>query len=170
MQAWLDSWNTLLGTGAEPRDLTLLQISLRGIIVFLAALIMVRLGSRRSLAEKTAFDTILLVILASVLSRAINGTGTLVGSIGGGAVLVALHRLLAMAAFRSHRFGQWIKGAEHTLVRDGVLDRHKMARSNVTQHDLEEDLRLSTQTEDLAQIKVARVERSGDISFIKRDR
>ena len=89
------------------------------------------------------------------------------GRIGGGAVLVALHRLLAMAAFRSHRFGQWIKGAEHTLVRDGELDRHKMARSNVDAARSGRRSALDAQTEDLAQIKVARIERSGDISFIK---
>src|SRR5713101_2633606 len=68
MNAFWNSFDTLLGLGAEPKDLTFVQISLRGIIVFLATLIMVRLGHKRSLAHKTPFDAILLVILASVLS------------------------------------------------------------------------------------------------------
>jgi len=68
MNAFWNSFDTLLGLGAEPKDLTFVQISLRGIIVFLATLIMVRLGHKRSLAHKTPFDAVLLVILASVLS------------------------------------------------------------------------------------------------------
>jgi uncharacterized membrane protein YcaP (DUF421 family) len=65
---------TLLGLSAGPKDLTFVQVSVRGIIVFLATLIMVRLGHKRSLARKTPFDALLLVILAAVLSRAINGS------------------------------------------------------------------------------------------------
>ena len=41
----IDPW---LGLGAQPRDLTFLQISLRGIIVFLATLAMIRIGHKRS--------------------------------------------------------------------------------------------------------------------------
>src|SRR5207249_11803943 len=51
-----------------------LQVAVRGVIVFIATLIMVRLGSKRSLAEKTAFDAVLIVIIGSMLARAINGS------------------------------------------------------------------------------------------------
>ena len=43
--------HTLLGIGTEPKELTFLQVSVRGVVVFIATLIMVRLGSKRSLAE-----------------------------------------------------------------------------------------------------------------------
>ena len=42
-----------------------------------------------------------------------------------------------------------------------------MNQSLVSQHDLEEDVRLEAKIEDLSKIRVARLERSGDISFIK---
>jgi len=74
MNAFWNSFETLLGLGVEPRDLTFVQISLRGIIVFLVTLAAVRLGHKRSLSRKTPFDAVLLVILAAVLSRAINGS------------------------------------------------------------------------------------------------
>src|SRR5689334_24347397 len=109
----------LLGLGAEPKDLTFIQISLRGIIVFIATLVMVRLGHKRSLARKTAFDAVLLVILASVLSRAINGSAAFFATLGGGLVLVLLHRLLALCAFYSHQFGILIKGQAELIVDDG---------------------------------------------------
>jgi len=110
MNAFWNFFQTLLGLSLQPKDLTFVQISLRGIIVFLATLIMVRLGSKRSMAHRTPFDAILLVILASVLARAINGSAPFLGTIGGGAVLVALHRLFALLAFHSHSFGILVKG------------------------------------------------------------
>ena len=51
-------WNALysaLGLASDPKDLTLLQVSLRGLIVFVVTLIIIRLGDRRSLAQKSAF-------------------------------------------------------------------------------------------------------------------
>src|SRR5213083_1191 len=105
MNALWNAFETLLGLSVEPKNLTFVQISLRGIIVFVAALAMVRLGHKRSLSHKTPFDAVLLVILASVLSRAINGSAAFFATLGGGLVLVLLHRLLALIAFHWHWFG-----------------------------------------------------------------
>ena len=157
----------LLGLGVEPKELTFLQISLRGIIVFVATLVIVRVSSKRSLAEKTAFDATLLVIIASVLARAVNGSASFLPTLGAGFVLVLLHRLLALAAYYSHGFGILIKGKASVIVKNGVLQRKNMRINHISEHDLEEDMRLDAATEDLSKIKVARVERSGDISFIK---
>src|SRR5438105_14143223 len=106
----------LLGLGAEPKDLTFLQISLRGIIVFLATLAMIRMGHKRSLARKTAFDAVLIVILASVLSRAINGSSAFFATIGGSVVIVLVHRLFAFIAYHSHWFGVLIKGTPELII------------------------------------------------------
>jgi uncharacterized membrane protein YcaP (DUF421 family) len=157
----------LLGLGAEPKELTFLQVSLRGVIVFIATLVIVRLSSKRSLAEKTAFDAALIVIIASVLARAINGSAPFFPTLGIGFILVLLHRLLAVAAYYSHGFGILIKGKAVVLVENGELQRRNMRRNHISEHDLEEDMRLDAATEDLSKIKIARVERSGDISFIK---
>jgi uncharacterized membrane protein YcaP (DUF421 family) len=156
----------LLGLGTEPKDLTFTQVALRGVIVFIVTLIMVRLGHKRSLSRKTAFDAVLLVILASVLSRAINGSAAFFSTLGGGFVLVFLHRLLALAAYHSHAFGILIKGQADPIVEDGQFLWKPMHRNHVSKHDIEEDMRLSLKSEDITQVKKARVERSGDISFI----
>ena len=169
LNAFYNFVGPLLGLNAEPRALSFTQISLRGVIIFLVGLLMVRMSSKRSLAEKTAFDAVLLVILASVLSRAINGTATFFASIGGSFVLVLLHRFFGWIACRSHAFGKIVKGSPHVIVRDGEPVLDEMRRNHISQHDLEEDLRLEAKTEDLSKIRVARIERSGDLSFIKKD-
>ena len=169
MNALVNLVETLLGLGVDPKDLTFVQISLRGVIVISSALLMIRLGSKRSLAEKTVFDAMLIVILASILARPVNGSAPLFPTIACGFVLVFLHRLFAWIACRSHAFGMLIKGEPQVIVRNGEPDWKAMRRNQISKHDLEEDLRLSAQTEDLAKIRIARLERSGDISFISRD-
>ena len=54
METLLSELNAALGIGVEPKNLTFLQISLRGVIVFVISLFMIRLGSKRALAQKTA--------------------------------------------------------------------------------------------------------------------
>ena len=159
--------HTLLGIGTVPRELSFLQVSVRGVIVFIATLIMVRLGSKRSLAEKTAFDAVFIVIIGSMLARAINGSEAFFPTLGTGFVLVFLHRLFGIAAYYSHAFGILIKGKPMVLVQGGRLQRKNMLREHISKHDLEEDMRLDANTEDLSKIQVARLEHSGDISFIK---
>jgi uncharacterized membrane protein YcaP (DUF421 family) len=163
-------WNflaTLLGLAAEPKNLTFIQISLRGIIVMVAALVMLRLGTKRSLAEKTAFDAVLLIVLASVLARAVNGSAAFFPTLGGGFVLVFMHRLFGSLGCRWHALGMLIKGQANVIVENGNVNWNVLRQNHISKHDLEEDLRLHAKTEDISQIRIARVERSGDISFIK---
>jgi uncharacterized membrane protein YcaP (DUF421 family) len=107
------------------------------------------------------------VIIASMLARAINGSAAFWPTLGTGFVLVVLHRLLAVAAFYSHGFGILIKGKAVVLVENGELQPTNMRLNRISEHDLEEDMRLDAATEDLSKIRVARIERSSDISFIK---
>jgi len=163
-------WNyldSLLGLAAEPKNLTFVQMSARGVVIFAATLIMIRLSSKRSLAEKTAFEAVLLVIIASVLARAINGSAPFFPTIGTGIVLVVLHWVLGLIAYHSHGVGILLKGQPAVIVKNGQMERENMRRNHISEHDLEEDLRLNAKTDDLSEIKIARVERSGDISFIK---
>lgn len=169
MNAFYDSLVPILGLGNEAKDLTFPQISLRAVIIFLATLIMVRIGHKRSLARKSAFDAVLLVILASFLARAVNGTAPLFATIGAGFVVVLLNRLLALIAYQSHAFGILIKGRPELIIDNGDLVFPTMRRNHISKHDVEEDMRLEARLEDLKKIRRGFVERSGDISFIEKD-
>jgi len=160
--------NATLGLGREAASLTFLQISLRGIIVFFAALVIVRCGDRRFLSQKTAFDAVLGFILASMLARAVNGTAAFLPTLGGGFVLVMLHRLLANWSRRSHAFGILIKGRSDVIVRDGALDVDMAKRSRLSEHDLLEDLRLHGNVDDIRDVALAVFERNGQISVVRR--
>ena len=169
MNALQDFFLTLLGPDGKASELTLLHISLRSLFIFIIGLALVRIGDRRSLSEKTAFDAIFIVLIGSMLSRAINGTAPFFTTIAAGIVLMVIHRACAFGACKSHAFGKLLKGKPVTLVRNGKIDHAEMRRSLVSEHDLEEDLRLDAKTEDISKIASARLERSGDISFIKKE-
>jgi uncharacterized membrane protein YcaP (DUF421 family) len=158
----------LLGPDGKATQLTLLQISIRALTIFVVGLALVRIGDRRSLSEKTAFDAIFIVLVGSMLSRAINGTAPFFTTIAAGIVLMVIHRAFAFAACHSHAFGKLLKGQPITVVRNGEIDWQRLQQNLVSKHDFEEDLRLDAHTDDVATIHLARLERSGDISFIKK--
>ena len=159
-----------LGLGRQAVDLTFAQISLRGVIVFAAALAIIRCGDRRFLSQKTAFDAVLGFILASMLARAVNGTASFLPTLGGAFVLVMLHRALAYASRRSHRFGDLIKGRSDVIIRDGKLDHALAMRNLLSTHDIMEDLRLHGNVDDIADVSLAVFERNGHISVVRRAR
>jgi uncharacterized membrane protein YcaP (DUF421 family) len=165
-----ESLDAVLGIGREPKSLTFLQITLRGIVVFIITLVMVRLGDKRFLSKKTTFDAILGFILASMLARAVNGSSAFWPTLGGGFVLVALHRLIAFLSRRSHKFGILVKGTSDVVIRDGQIVQAGLLRNDLSEHDLQEDLRLNGQVDDPSQVKIACAERNGQISVVLKKR
>lgn len=155
----------ILGAGLKPDELNSLQITLRAIIIFVGALGMVRLGAKRFLGRKTAFDIILMFVLGSMLSRAINGPAQLLPTLVAGFALVVIHRLMAMLAFRFQWFGRIVKGRDDVIISNGEVQKDALRKHHLTDRDLLEDLRLRS-IADVSEVKEARLERSGDLSVL----
>jgi uncharacterized membrane protein YcaP (DUF421 family) len=170
MPQLISAINATLGVGQDATSLTFTQISLRGVIVFVATLVIVRCGDRRFLSQKTAFDAVLGFILASMLARAVNGTAAFFPTLGGGFILVMLHRTFAYWSRRSHVFGSLIKGRSDVIVRDGRVDETLAKRNRLSEHDLLEDLRLHGNVGDVRDVALAVFERNGHISVVRRAR
>ncbi len=159
---WID-WTL----GLDGDALTSGHMMARAIVVFVFAVIIVRIGKKRFISENTAFDVILGVMLGSVLSRAITGQSPFLPTLVAALVLVGLHWLFARVAVRSDRFGTLIKGNTRLLVSDGKVDWDAMRRSNLSRNDLLEALRLQASLSDWEKVKEARLERNGEISIIR---
>lgn len=154
----------LLGLNAD--QLAVEQVVVRALVVYVAALVMVRLGEKRFIGKNTAFDVILGIILGSVVSRAITGNAPFFPTLLGGAALVALHWLFSAVAFRFSWFGFLIKGRPKLLIEQGELQTHNLQSSHITQADLLSAVRLQGQTADLSQIETAYFEPNGNISVL----
>ena len=158
-----------LGIGRSTDDLSTPVVMLRALVVYTAALLIVRLGYARFMSKSTAFDLILAIMLGSVLSRAITGQSPLLPTVGAAVVLIVMHAALSFAAFHVRGLGRVVKGLPLTLVRDGEVDWPAMRKAGITRHDLEEALRMRGQM-DVDDVRLAVLERNGDISVIARQR
>lgn len=155
-----------LGLKLEVKEISAWQMSLRSLVVFIAATAMIRLGNKRFMGKSTALDVMLGIVFGSLVSRAISGNAPFFPVLAAGLTLVLFHWLLASIAFRSHGFGTLIKGHHDELVKEGRIQREMMKKSHITEHDLHEALRSHGKPPDVSRIKSAHLERNGDISIL----
>ena len=155
-----------LALGLNAKQLNLWQMGLRAVIIYVAALIMIRMvGDRRFIGKFAAFDVILSIIFGSTLSRGINGTSAFFETIFAGFVLVGMHWLFSALSFHHQEFEDKVKGRPRFLIKDGRFCQRTMRKSHITQDDLTSALRVKCQVDKLELVERACLERNGDISF-----
>lgn len=159
--------NRLLGLELDATALEFRHMAWRTLVVFVCAVLFARLAERRLLGHMAGFDIVVLVILGSVLSRAINGQSAFFPTLGASVLLVGLHRVLAAAAFHWHGISVLVKGRPKVLLRDGRIDEAALRRTKITHDDLDESLRLNGGVAHAEQVVEARLERNGTVSVVK---
>ena len=160
----------LLGLHASVDALTWGQFAARTVMVFVLGIVLVRIADRRFLGRNAGFDVLLAIVLGSVLSRAINGQAPFFQTMGVSVLLVLLHRLVGALACRWSAFSKLIKGDAIVLVKDGVRRREAMRHADISEDDLEENLRVNANVANVEDVAEARLERNGLISAVKRGR
>lgn len=156
----------LLGVGIESQDITIAQMTLRGALIYIAILALVRLGKKRFMGRASAFDVILGIMIGSIAGRVVTGGAPILPGLAAVAAMIALHTAFSGVAMRWHGFGGAIKGGPRVLIRDGIVDAHALRKAHFSEGDLWEDLRGEGIT-DLAQVAEARIERNGKVSVIR---
>src|SRR4051812_12694733 len=121
--------DTLFGSGS---DLNALQMSLRTLAVFALTLAFIRIAGRSSFGQTRPFDSCTTVLLGSVLARAVVGASPFWPTMCAGAVIVLLHRVVALASLRWPAFEIAVSGRERELVRQGRRDADEMRKGLVT--------------------------------------
>lgn len=144
-------------------------MALRTVLIYVFSLFLVRVGSKRFLSQASAFDVIIGIMFGSVMSRAINSSAPLFPTLGAGLILIGLHALLNRLAFRSGWFGPLIKGNPALLIRDGEVQMEGLRETGVARNDLDQALRLQAQETDPSNIRLAYLERNGQISMIPKE-
>lgn len=153
--------------GSDANTIVWWQMVCRGILIFFYTLFLVRIGGRRVFGKYTSFDIVLGVILGSIMSRALTANARLVPTLAAATALVLLHWFLAELANYSSTLGHFIKGTEVLLVKDGKVCDRALRKTNITEHDLQEALRMKGDVR-VENIKEAFLERSGQISVVRR--
>jgi uncharacterized membrane protein YcaP (DUF421 family) len=152
----------------DGKDLTIFQMTCRGLAVFFIALGLIRVSGRRSFGIRTALDNIISILLGAVLSRAVVGASPFLPVIFTCLVIVLLHRLLAWISTGNKRFGSIIEGNKILLFEDGKFIKENLARALVCEEDIMQGIRRAALTEDITQIERVYMERNGEITAIKK--
>ena len=146
------------------------QMCIRGVIVFLVAIFMLKISNKRIFGKHSAFDIVLGIILGSILSRAITGNSPFFPTIFTGFVMVFMHRFMAVITFKTDSMGKFFKGKPSVLVENGEILWENMKKNNISRNDLIEAMHIRGQVTDLNKIREAHIERNGDISIILYDK
>ncbi len=140
---------------------------LRGIVIYVAVWLLIRFSGRRTLAELTTFDFVLLLIIAEATQQALLGEDfSLTNGLLVVLTLITINIALALVQLRWPAIGKVFNGVPMVIVEDGRPLHELMARARVEQEDVLEAARRLRGLERMDQIKYAVLEKSGGISII----
>lgn len=143
---------------------------LRAAAVYIAVLLLLRLAGRRTVAEMTPFDLVMLLIIGDATQQAILGNDfSMTTAFLVVATLIVLDVALSIAKQRHPFVAKLIDGVPMVLVENGNPLRDRMRRARVSLEDVMQSARESHGLERLDQIKFAVLEISGGISIIPRE-
>lgn len=150
----------------EGEHLDILQMSVRAFVMFFIALLLIRLGGMRIFGKRSAFNTIIIIMLGAVLARGIVGASPYWSTVAASAVMIGINRGLAWLSERYIGINNLIKGKPLLIYESGHILWKNMRIAALTESDLMESLRLEIKEPSLDHIEKAYMETNGRISFI----
>jgi len=134
--------------------------------IYLFLIVALRLLGRRQLAQLSALDLIVVLLLGSAVETAmIHGDLSLPAGLIAAGTLLAVNRLLTLVFLRSPRLSQLVNGGPILLVHDGEVVESHCRRVGLTRPDLDAALR-GRGYADAAEVREAVLETDGTISVV----
>lgn len=144
---------------------------LRAAVIYLFLLIIFRVLGKKSLAEVSSFDFVLLLIVGEATQQALLGNDfSITNSLILITSLVGIDLILTKVKGRFPFFNKLIEGTALIIVENGKMLKVRMKRSGVEEDDILEAARRLHGLERMEQIKYAVLEKSGEISIIPVDK
>ena len=144
-----------------------MEIVLRAGAIYLLVLLLLRLSGKRTMAQLTTFDFVLLLIISEVTQQAILGNDfSVVGAALAMLTLIVLNRMSDTISWKWPRFDRLVNDGALVIVEHGEPNAELMAMSRLDVDEVLEQARSSQGIERMDQIKYAILERTGSISVI----
>jgi uncharacterized membrane protein YcaP (DUF421 family) len=144
---------------------------IRALVIYGVLLLIVRVSGKRNLGELSAFDFVLMIVIAETVSSALHGEDI---SITKGLLLVgaltAIDVALSLAEHRSDRVNRLLNGLPLVILADGRPFEERLRKERLDVTDILSAARVHHGLERLDQIKFAVLERDGVISVIPKAR
>ena len=142
------------------------EFVVRGVLVYVFLLVLLRITGKRQIGQLAPFDLILLLVLSNAVQNAMNGgDNSVLGGVISATTLVVLNWGVAFVTFRWKRLANFVEGSPVILVHNGHVDQKAMAKMMVTMHELNAALR-SAGVSGPECVHVAILENNGNISVV----
>ena len=146
------------------------EFIVRGVIVYVFLLIILRVTGKRQTGQLAPFDLVLLLVLSNAVQNSMNGgDNTVLGGLISATTLIAIHYAVAFLTFKSKKLEEWIEGTPRVLIHNGVLNEKVMRSELLTRHELAAALRAAGCGE-IEHVRVATMENNGQITISLRAR
>jgi uncharacterized membrane protein YcaP (DUF421 family) len=140
---------------------------IRGVIMFFFLQLIFRISGKRTLAEATNFDLIILLIISETTQQAmVDDDHSMVNGFLLIMTLVGISIGLSLLKQRFPALDKWLEGGPLVIVDNGRVYKDRMMKVRVSEDDVLEAGRSLHGLESMDQIKRAVVERGGSISVI----
>src|SRR5689334_10014491 len=145
------------------------EFLVRGAIVYLFLIVLLRFSGKRQVGQLAPFDLVLLLVLSNAVQNSMNGgDNSVIGGLISAVALVGLNWVIGYVTFRSKRLEQFIEGKPQIIIHDGHIYRDVMNRERLTQHELEAALRTAG-CASVTDVHFAVLENNGQISVRRKD-
>lgn len=145
------------------------EFVLRGLIVYGALLVLMRMSGKRQIGQLTPFDLVLLLIISNAVQNAMNaGDNSVAAGLILAVTLFAADAVLGYFTWRSRRFEILVEGKPQILIHEGKVYDEVMRRERISAHELHKALRRAG-CEHIADVHFAILETDGAISVMKRE-
>lgn len=139
----------------------------RAVALYLALMVLFKIAGRRSLAEVTTFDFLLLMIIGEATQQALLGDDfSLTNSLLVIVTLIAIDVGFSLLKLRSRWVSRLIDGEPTIIVENGKLLHGRLRHARLVASDVMEAARSSQDIETMEEIRFAIIERNGKISII----
>jgi uncharacterized membrane protein YcaP (DUF421 family) len=140
---------------------------LRGALVYVVLLVLFRIAGKRSLAEITSFDLVLLLIISEATQDAlIDGDHSMTNAFLVIVTLIVLNVAFSLVSQRWKAFDKLTEGVPLVIAEEGRLLDDRMKKERVSEDEVLEAAREYHGLERLDQVKYAILERNGKITII----
>ena len=141
----------------------------RTLAMYAFLVVLLRATGKRTLAQVTVFDFVLLLVMSEATQQALTGNDfSLTNAMLIVLTLVAISRALDWVSHRNSVIDRVLNDEPLILVDDGKFLRKPMHRNEVSLDDILESARKSQGIERIEQVKYAILERDGTVSVIPR--
>jgi uncharacterized membrane protein YcaP (DUF421 family) len=143
------------------------DIVLRALVIYLIVLLLFRLSGKRTLAQVTTMDLVLLLIISEATQQALLGDDYSITTAALAILtLVFLDRMFDLLKFRFTGFSRLAEGTPLVLVEHGTPMQERLRKEHISTDDILAAARKSQGLLRMDQIEYAVLESSGGISII----